>query len=184
PSMMTRKQFIQSPAKPLMYMPEKGPQYTKAAVPLRLLIFVLTFILLASFIYIASLVRPNLPGKYTAILLTMTTLYLFFDLIHIIGYFGDSKTIQYPMIFVSCVGGWLFIIMGVLIDFHSVSNSWTRVMAMTLCFILAFLRCADVLLALGYWRHEYPKRRKFGPPPDEKTINGTGNGVGDGGDYP
>ncbi|KAK0074550.1 hypothetical protein PV325_004788 [Microctonus aethiopoides] len=184
PSMMTRKQLIRSPAKTLIYMPENGPRYTKAIIPLRLLIFVLTFILLSSDIYMGSLPRPHLTGTYLVFVLAMTTLYLFFDLIHIIGYFGDSQTIEYPMIFGSFVGGCIFIVIGLLIVYTSQGNSWTRMMALILSFTLSFLHTADVLLAIGYWRHKYPKRRKFGPPPDEMTIIGTGNGVGDGGDYP
>ncbi|KAK0085758.1 hypothetical protein PV326_005804 [Microctonus aethiopoides] len=179
PPMMTRKQFMRSQAKPLIYVPDDGPRYMKAMIPIRLFIFVLTFMFLIIIIYHASFVQPELNATILVFLIAASFAYLIFDAIHIIGHFSSSDTVEYPMIFGSFIAFYLFSFMGTVICAVALITSWTILYALLACFGIAFLHAIDVLLAIGYWHYKYSNHQKCGLPHDETTIHVTRNG----GDY-
>ncbi|KAK0085608.1 hypothetical protein PV325_004790 [Microctonus aethiopoides] len=176
PPMMTRKQFMRSQAKPLIYVPDDGPRYMKAMIPIRLFIFVLTFMFLIIIIYHASFVQPELNATILVFLIAASFAYLIFDAIHIIGHFSSSDTVEYPMIFGSFIAFYLFSFMGTVICAVALITSWTILYALLACFGIAFLHAIDVLLAIGYWHYKYSNHQKCGLPHDETTIHVTRNG--------
>ncbi|KAK0074551.1 hypothetical protein PV326_012350 [Microctonus aethiopoides] len=81
------------------------------------------------------------------------------------------------MIIGSFIAFHLFAIAGVALAWTTglVASSWPVLFMYFECFSISFLHAADVLLAIGYWRHRNSYRPKFDPPPDEMTINSAGN---------
>ncbi|KAK0085759.1 hypothetical protein PV326_005805 [Microctonus aethiopoides] len=178
---MTRKQYMRLRAKTLIYVPDDGPRYMKVLILIRILLFILTFTLFILLIYLAASPQPRLRDVSGIYLTGLTCAFLFFDFMHVIGHFNVEKPLEYPMIFGSFIGSFFFFFIGLLISYLAPYLTWVRWCFVLLCFTIAFLHAADVILAIIYWRYKHLNRRKSGPPPNDMTTIGANYDAGSGG---